>query len=290
MDNTKAYRRSIWRLTFAVLVMVSLFALCGCGSSDGSSGTQEDTKTAHTETDTAQTDAGDQEKKADMSDAAGALSGSSNDGSGAEQYLVRIEEEDGYANVRTGRGTEYDSVGKLYNGKVVAVKGPTNEWLEIVSGEYAGRFIHRSTVSFDWDKESTVFQQFVSSSDGEANIRTGRGTQYSTVGKLYNGASVYVSDLKDGWYRIQYGEYAGKYIHRSVLSDLQPQMTSEDMFYVSEPDGYANVRTGRGTKYDVIGKLPNGTAVYVTSLHEGWYLITRGSLKGGYISASTLVR
>ena len=250
MDNTKAYRRSIWRLTFAVLVMVSLFALCGCGSSGGSDQTQEDTKAAQTEADTAQTDAGDQEKKADMSDAAGALSGSSNDGSGAEQFLVRSEEEDGYANVRTGRGTEYDSVGKLYNGKVVAVKGPTNEWLEIVSGEYAGRFIHRSTVSFDWDKESTVFQQFVSSSDGEANIRTGRGTQYSTVGKLYNGASV----------------------------------------YVSEPDGYANVRTGRGTKYNVIGKLPNGTAVYVTSLHEGWYLITRGSLKGGYISASTLVR
>ena len=289
MENRTAFRM----IMIMVVLAAALAVFAGCGSAQAP---EEDQQSA------AQTEAAaesESEEILDLSEAAGDLSQAGKTGSqqsddrvGPEygQVLVCIDEPDGYANVRTGRGSSYDAVGTLKNGTVIAVYGPTNEWLEIASGQYAGRFVHKSTVNYDWDQETTVFSQFVSTSDGYANVRSGRGSSYEAVGKLYNGTMVYVSGLQDGWYEIQYGQYTGKFIHKSQLSDLQPDMAKEEVFYVSEPDGYANVRIGRGTGYNVVGKLPNGTAVYVTALQDGWYEICRGSLKGGFISKSTLVK
>lgn len=303
-------RGILMTILMTILLMAALLAFAGCGDSGESSQTDQAAGDAASQTEaTIQTEAPVQTDAAtesvpqpETSKIAGSLGevmkespavmirpGSRTD-SGYDEFVVSIDEPDGYANVRVGRGTDTDVVGKLYNGTVVTVLAPTNDWLEIVSGQYKGRFIHKSTVNFSWSDEDTVFRQFVSSSDGEANIRKGRGTGYDVVGKLYNGTSVYVSDLKDGWYQIRYGEFSGYYIHKSMLSDQQPDMARTEVLYVSEPDGYANVRLGRGTDYDVVGKLPNGAAVVVTDLRDGWYRIAMGGMEGGFIHKSTLVR
>ena len=60
--------------------------------------------------------------------------------------------------------------------------------------------------------------------------------------------------------------------------------------YVSEPDGYANVRTGPGTEHEVVGTLNNGDAVVVSNLNNGWYKIKEGQYKGCYISETTLTQ
>ena len=294
------------RILTTIILAATLLVFAGCGGSQEAS--QADQGTAgesavqtETEAQIGSTDQNGDTTWSDLSMAAGSLGevmkdtpavvirpGSRTD-SGQDEFVVAIDEPDGYANVRTGRSTDTDVVGKLYNGTIVTVLAPTNDWLEIVSGQYKGRFIHKSTVDFSWSEEDTVFVQFVSSSDGEANVRKGRGTGYDVAGVLYNGTAVYVADLKDGWYQIRYGLYSGYYIHKSMLSDRQPDMAKEEVMYVSEPDGYANVRLGRGTEYDVVGKFPNGTAVVVTDLRDGWYRIARGDLEGAYINKSTLV-
>lgn len=52
----------------------------------------------------------------------------------------------------------------------------------------------------------------------------------------------------------------------------------------------ANVRKGRSTKYGVVGKLPRGTKLTLTSYSKGWYKIKAGKYKGYFISEKTLTK
>lgn len=59
-------------------------------------------------------------------------------------------------------------------------------------------------------------------------------------------------------------------------------------FTVDAWDGFAAVRTGRGTGYQQVGKLNNGAKVQVTDLENGWYKIAKGKWKGYYLHKSSL--
>lgn len=281
------------KIMMVILTCISLL-LCfaGCGSGTGAA---ENTEADNDQQSSEQTlmeeaeEAGE-DQTADTEQLAVAAAAIRSEQKGVSQQLMFIDESDGYANVRKGPGTDYGIAGTLRNDTIVAVVGPYGDWYLITSGSYAGYYLHKSTVSDNWDNLANVRRMFVSSDDGEANIRAGRGTNYDIMGKLYNGTVVYVSHLEKGWYLIEYGEYTGFYIHKDMLSKTQPDVAKVEVRYVSQPDGYANIRKGRGTKYDVVGRVPNGTALEVTSLKNGWYKIASGSYKGYYISQSTLVK
>ena len=59
-------------------------------------------------------------------------------------------------------------------------------------------------------------------------------------------------------------------------------------FTVDAWDGFAAVRTGRGTGYQQVGRLNNGAKVKVTDLENGWYKIASGKWKGYYLHKSSL--
>ena len=59
-------------------------------------------------------------------------------------------------------------------------------------------------------------------------------------------------------------------------------------FTVDAWDGFAAVRTGRGTGYSQVGRLNNGEKVKVTDLENGWYKIAKGKWKGYYSHKSSL--
>ena len=70
----------------------------------------------------------------------------------------------------------------------------------------------------DEDDEDDGSETFtVDAWDGFAAVRSGRGTNYSQVGKLNNGEKVKVTDLENGWYKIASGKWKGYYLHRSSL-------------------------------------------------------------------------
>ena len=59
-------------------------------------------------------------------------------------------------------------------------------------------------------------------------------------------------------------------------------------FTVDAWDGFAAIRTGRGTGYSQVGRLNNGETVKVTDLENGWYKIAKGKWKGYYLHKSSL--
>ena len=276
-----------------ILTCISLllcFAGCGSGTDMAESTEADNDQQTSEQILMEETEEAGKDQTAGTEQLAGAAVAIRNEQSDVVQQLMFIDESDGYANVRKGPGKDYGIAGTLRNDTVVAVIGPYGDWYQLTSGSYAGYYLHKSTVSNDWDNMANVRRMFVSSEDGEANIRAGRGTKYDVMGKLYNGTVVYVSHPEKGWYLIEYGTFTGFYIHKDMLSETQPDIEKSEVRYVSQPDGYANIRKGRGTKYDVVGRVPNGTALEVTNLKNGWYKIASGSYKGYFISQSTLVK
>lgn len=55
--------------------------------------------------------------------------------------------------------------------------------------------------------------------------------------------------------------------------------------FISSPDGFANIRSGPGTRFDILGRLNNGASVSVVEVRSGWSRISTG----GWIS-NTLIR
>lgn len=145
-----------------------------------------------------------------------------------------------------------------------------------------------STANSDTSGSTRVYTRYVNQPDGYANVRRGRSTSYSIVGTLSNGTKVRVSNLQNGWYQLASGDYEGYYISAKTLSNRWNSYDDGVLRYVSEPDGYANVRNGRGTNYSVVGTLTNGTAVNVNHYSDGWYQIVYGEYAGYYISKDTL--
>lgn len=287
MTNMFCKKNSLKLWLRILLCMVLLIAFAGCGSGDAGDDTAASNETAAAEETTAEES---NQGKLDTKSLAGALGSIQAEEPSVTQHIMYADQDDGYANVRKGPGTNYDVVGMVKNGNIVTVTGPVDGWYQITSGSFTGYYIHKSTLSDDWSRQEVSKRMFVSSSDGEANVRMGRSSNSQVWGKLYNGTAVYVSHLKDGWYLIDYGIFSGYYIHESMLSELQPDMAVTEVRYVSEPDGYANVRNGRGTNYDVVGRLDNGSVVQVTNLHDGWYEIASDPYRGYYISQSTLAQ
>ena len=56
-----------------------------------------------------------------------------------------------------------------------------------------------------------------------------------------------------------YGNYKGKLLQADALSDRSAlEVKPETLLYVKSTDGYANLRTGPGTEYEIICQIPNG--------------------------------
>lgn len=63
-----------------------------------------------------------------------------------KDYVVMIvQASDNFAAVRTGRGVEYDEVGRITNGHKVALTDLKDGWYKIAKGEYKGYYTHESS-------------------------------------------------------------------------------------------------------------------------------------------------
>ena len=123
-----------------------------------------------------------------------------------------------------------------------------------------------ATASFANSNEGTVTADAL-------NVRSGPSTSYGITTKLYKGDKVEILETSNGWHKIKasngkIGWVSGDYIKVSSGSTSQPS-TSTTKATVTATS--LNVRSGAGTSYSVITKLPKGTVVDVLeSASNGW--------------------
>ena len=141
-----------------------------------------------------------------------------------------------------------------------------------------------ATASFANSNEGTVTADAL-------NVRSGPSTSYSVTTKLYKGDKVEILETSNGWHKIKasngkIGWVSGDYIKVSSGSTSQPS-TSTTKATVTATS--LNVRSGAGTSYSVITKLPKGTVVDVLeSASNGWKKIKTSGGTTGWVSGEYL--
>ena len=141
-----------------------------------------------------------------------------------------------------------------------------------------------ATASFANSNEGTVTADAL-------NVRSGPSTSYGITTKLYKGDKVEILETSNGWHKIKasngkIGWVSGDYIKVSSGSTSQPS-TSTTKATVTATS--LNVRSGAGTSYSVITKLPKGTVVDVLeSASNGWKKIKTSGGTTGWVSGEYL--
>ena len=141
-----------------------------------------------------------------------------------------------------------------------------------------------ATASFANSNEGTVTADAL-------NVRSGPSTSYCITTKLYKGDKVEILETSNGWHKIKasngkIGWVSGDYIKVSSGSTSQPS-TSTTKATVTATS--LNVRSGAGTSYSVITKLPKGTVVDVLeSASNGWKKIKTSGGTTGWVSGEYL--
>ena len=141
-----------------------------------------------------------------------------------------------------------------------------------------------ATASFANSNEGTVTADAL-------NVRSGPSTSYGITTKLYKGDKVEILETSNGWHKIKasngkIGWVSGDYIKVSSGSTSQPSTTTTKATVTATS---LNVRSGAGTSYSVITKLPKGTVVDVLeSASNGWKKIKTSGGTTGWVSGEYL--
>lgn len=176
-------------------------------------------------------------------------------------YAVRVT--DATLDIRAAADPSAAVVGTLTGGNVVTAIDAAAGWYKI--GE--GRWI-------PWTAASPAnFDVFGVKVVKYASLRTGPGTGYPISGAMSAGTPATVVETTNGWHKVMYG-YPAMY---RWLSAAYAAVTSEFNTKVSAAE--AEVRTGPGASYTVVGKLTIGSGndtVKVYATQNGWYKILYG--------------
>lgn len=113
---------------------------------------------------------------------------------------------DGFLNLRTGPGTKYDIILRMYNGEYVEVlEYSGTSWVRVQHESGAtGWASAKYMVKTDLGTGERLY--VYSPNDGFLNLRTGPGTSYRVVRRMYNDDRVIVRDRNASgtWLRVEH--------------------------------------------------------------------------------------
>jgi len=131
----------------------------------------------------------------------------------------------------------------------------------------------------------------VVSDGGAVNIRDGKGTKAKVITKIKPGEKLQILDTTDEeWYKIDLGNKKVGYISGDYI-DLEADSTSADNADATETvdevvivtGNMVNIREGKGTDTNTIGKARKGDKLDALEVSGDWYKVELSNGKVGYI-------
>ncbi|WP_029215535.1 SH3 domain-containing protein [Kallotenue papyrolyticum] len=131
-----------------------------------------------------------------------------------------------------------------------------------------------------------------------ANLRSGPGTSYERIGKLRQGQTVKLLGRNGDWFKVETSSGQTGWIHSELVSASQQVIgslttievpaasTTSRIIVGATTEENVNLRSGPGTTYESLGKLPAGTKLEVIGQREGWYRVATANGTVGWVSAS----
>ncbi|MFR2314924.1 distal tail protein Dit [Terrisporobacter sp.] len=133
---------------------------------------------------------------------------------------------------------------------------------------------------------STNSSYYTVTASPSLNIRKGRGTNYAVIGSIPKGKKVKITSISQKWGKVTYNKKTG-YVYMSHLKQSTTSSTSSSTATKYKTNIQVNIRSGRGTKYSIKGKIPKSKTVNVTSIKNGWGYVSYSGKKG-YVSMKNL--
>lgn len=137
---------------------------------------------------------------------------------------------------------------------------------------------------------------------GNVRMRSGAGTNYSSLGTVPEGSEIYVYEIVNGWAYAAYdgklGYISGKYVSYpngtpaptptpEATPSPTPGVVDDGTIAFGSVNGQGvNLRIGPATSYQSIAKLDKGTELNIYSSTNGWYAVKTADGKTGYMIAT----
>jgi cell wall-associated NlpC family hydrolase len=111
------------------------------------------------------------------------------------------------------------------------------------------------------------------------NLRSGPGTDYDKVTTIPATATLTVTGVDNGWYKVSYNDTVGY-----VLSDYVTLGGSTSTGVLNTDGAPLNLRSGPGTGYDKVATIPAGATLTITGSENGWYKTSYNGVTGYVLS------
>lgn len=114
-----------------------------------------------------------------------------------------------YVNIRSGPSTDYEIIGKLYNGCVANILGYEGDWVKIQSGNLKEGYICGEYLLSGWDAEEKIAEhcnRIATVNCSVLNVRTGMSTSDSIYEQIPRGESYPVAEEYEEWVKIILGQ------------------------------------------------------------------------------------
>ena len=204
--------------------------------------------------------------------------------------------------LREGPGLNYNTLTVLAEGTSVNVTSTKNaEWYAVTTGSGQKGYVYseylKLTGSVTEEPGNSGAAEEPVTASGEAaktttgvHLRSGRGTNYSSLGVISGGTAITVTDKSDSsWYGVtvngksgyMFSEYIKLDSSSNSGSTTEDPSASESTAAKTTTD--VHLRGGRGTKYSSLGVISGGTAVTVTDRSDSSCYGVTVNGKSGYM-------
>ena len=183
-------------------------------------------------------------------------------------------------NVRSGAGTSYSVLGSLSNGAKVEIVETSGTWYKIKYGSGYG-YVSKDYITVSSSNNTTTSPGTNTTSKtgvvnvtSSLNVRSGAGTNYSSIGSLNKNATVEIVDTVNSWYKIKYGSGYG-YVSKDYII-LKDRSMAEAKVIKEGTVVTVALKVRENSTYDsnVIGTIPMGEKVSILEDNGEWSKIS----------------
>ncbi|GAA1173874.1 hypothetical protein GCM10009584_13790 [Ornithinimicrobium humiphilum] len=216
-------------------------------------------------------------------------------GSGSTGQTVTMYLSVKVGNVRSGPGLEHRVVGTMLSGTAVTGTMTSNGWLKVGTDRYLSSTILTSTApsapgagsggGVVTAPQAETVSRWVSVP--VANVRKGPSTTHAVVGTKTAGAEVRGTLADNGWLKISDTQYmAPSVLTASAPAGSTPSAPSSSRASAYVTAAVANVRSGPGLNYSIVGTTTAGTKLTGTWTSNDWLDLGNGRYVSGLVLSS----
>ncbi len=121
----------------------------------------------------------------------------------AAERLQVVDTSDGYLNLREGPGTGYAIIQRMYGGMEIEGVGASGTWRRVLLPDGRIGWASARYMTQRYVQRRTYDAYVARTHDGYLNLRSGPGTNYRIIQRLYAGQGLVDLGRRGSWMRVQ---------------------------------------------------------------------------------------